>query len=88
MRNEAKGLGSAEFQRQSQPTRSPEHKWHYGVGLLEAETRNSGFCINIGPYSSHSLALHSLEVGKNLLGIHIYNQGQFSEAYMSCLQLT
>ena len=69
MRSEAKGLGSAEFQPQSQITRSLEHKWHYRVGLLEAETRNSGFCIGIGSLSSHSLALHSLEVGKNLLGI-------------------
>ena len=69
MRSEAKGLGSAEFQPQSQITRSLEHKWHYWVGLLEAETRNSGFCISIGPLSSHSLAFHSLEVGKNLLGI-------------------
>lgn len=49
MRSEAKGLGSAEFQPQSQTARSLEHKWHYRVGLLEAETRNSGFCYQYRP---------------------------------------
>lgn len=64
MRSEAKGLGSAEFQPKSQTTRSLEHKWHYRVGLLEAETRNSGFCINIGPLSSNSVIGPSFPGGR------------------------